>query len=167
MTEQMERRPDTEISSQSRGAKKSNQAKWPVLVLLAIAIAGFVGVAVATHLTGQTTITNHVFHEPNANTREGRVPITPIVVEPWGGSQNANTREGRVPITPIVVEPWGGSQNANTREGRVPITPIVVEPWGGSQNANTREGRVPTANASSRRPKSTTAASATTPHAAT
>ena len=90
MTQQTDRRPDTEISSQHRGARQPNRYRWLLVVLLAMAIAGIVGVAVTSDMTAPPT-TPTVSHEPNANTREGRVP-TPTSVEP-----NANTREGRVP----------------------------------------------------------------------
>jgi hypothetical protein len=120
MTQQMDRRPDTEISRQSRGAKKSNRAEKLVAVLLAAAVAGFVGVAVVTHLTGPGTTTEHVFHVPDANAREGRVPTTLTPVEPWGGSPNANAREGRVPTstpssrTPTLTTTASGKPRAAT-----------------------------------------------------
>ncbi|HEY7009234.1 MAG TPA: hypothetical protein VH395_09850 [Jatrophihabitantaceae bacterium] len=79
-----------------------------IAILVAMAVAALAGVAVATSLTSPATHAQTVYQEPNANTREGRVPA-PAQVEP-----NANIREGRVP-TSAQVEP-----NANFREGRVP-----------------------------------------------
>jgi hypothetical protein len=123
MSLQTDRPADTWISRKPGHVQQPLHIRWMLTLLLAIVIAVVAGVVVAAHLTGPPASTPTVYHEPNANTREGRVPAATIQ-EP-----NANTREGRVPAA-TIQEP-----NANTREGRLP-TPTVQEP-----NANTREGR--------------------------
>jgi hypothetical protein len=110
MTVQTSRRPDTETHAEQRRASLPRRVVWLLALLVAMAVAAVVGVAVAAHLTSPATVAPTVYHEPNANTREGRVPA-PTFTEP-----NASTREGRVPA-PTYVEP-----NANTREGRDPTT---------------------------------------------
>ncbi len=64
------------------------------------------GVAITAQLTRPAPDTGIVYHEPNATTREGRVPTYQ--------QPNATTREGRVST---YQEP-----NANTRGGRVPTS---------------------------------------------
>ena len=113
MTAQTELRPDIEssrkpgsnkISREPGGARKPHRVLWLIVLLIAVAVAGVVGVAVAAHVTDPPTPTRVVYPEPNANSREGRVPRPP---------PNANDREGRAP-TAAAQEP-----NANDREGRV------------------------------------------------
>jgi hypothetical protein len=125
MTAQTLVRPDTEISRKRGDAPKPRRVLWPIVLLIAMAVAGIVGVAVAAYVTDPPAPTRVVTQEPNANDREGRLPTT-ATQQP-----NANDREGRVPTT-TTHEP-----NANDREGRVPTT-VAQQP-----NANTREGRVP------------------------
>jgi hypothetical protein len=112
MTAQTDLRPETEISRKpgsnkiSRkpgGARKPHRVLWLIVLLITMAVAGVAGVAVATNVTDPPAPTRVVYPEPNANSREGRVP----------GPPNANDREGRVP-TSAAQEP-----NANDREGRV------------------------------------------------
>ena len=114
MTAQTDLRPETEhdrkpgsteISRESGGARKPRRVLWLIVLLIAMAVAGVVGVTVAAHVTDPPAPARVVYLEPNANSREGRVPATQ---EP-----NANEREGRVPTT-AAPEP-----NANDREGRV------------------------------------------------
>jgi hypothetical protein len=125
ITLQIDRRPDTEIKGNRSSVRRPRDLIWSLALLVAMVIGGIARVTVAAHPSGPATETRTVHQEPNANTREGRVP-TPTVQE-----TNANAREGRVP-TPTVQE-----TNANAREGRVP-TPTVQE-----TNANARGGRVP------------------------
>jgi hypothetical protein len=112
MTAQTELRPDIEISRKPGSNKisrepgdtrKPHRVLWLIVLLITMAVAGVVGVAVAAHVTDPPAPTRVVYPEPNANSREGRVP----------GPPNANSREGRVP-TSAAQEP-----NANDREGRV------------------------------------------------
>jgi len=103
MTLQTDRQRDTETTHQHTSGRAPNRYMWLFAVLLAMAVAGIVGVAVTAHLTGPATTKTTVYHEPNPNTREGRVPAS---IDP-----NANTREDRGPAS---VDP-----NANTREDRV------------------------------------------------
>ena len=114
MTAQTDLRPETEndrkpgsteISREPGGARKPHRVLWLIVLLIAMAVAGVVGVDVAAHVTDPPAPDSGRLPEPNANAREGRVPATQ---EP-----NANEREGRVPAT-ATQEP-----NANTREGRV------------------------------------------------
>jgi hypothetical protein len=100
MTTQLTRTPDTDSPGSIRRARRW---LWLAALLVAMAAAAIVGVAVAAQVTRPPTDAGVVYQEPNANTREGRVPS---YQEP-----NANTREGRVST---YQEP-----NANTREGRV------------------------------------------------
>jgi hypothetical protein len=98
MTAQTELRPDIEISrkpgskiSREPGdTRKPHRVLWLIVLLITMAVAGAVGVAVAAHVTDPPAPTRVVFAEPNANSREGRVP-TSAAQEP-----NANDREGRV-----------------------------------------------------------------------
>jgi hypothetical protein len=108
MTLQTDHRPDTDISVGRSSIRQSHRILWLLAVFLAVAIAGVAGVAVAAHLTRPAATNPIIYQAPNANTREGRVPSTPVQ------APNANTREGRVPSTPVQAP------NANTREGRVP-----------------------------------------------
>jgi hypothetical protein len=87
--------PLTRIPDTSSPARTRPTRRWlPLAVLLvAMAAAAVVGVAVSAQVTRPAPDTGIVYLEPNANTREGRVPA-PTVVEP-----NANTREGRVPTS--------------------------------------------------------------------
>jgi hypothetical protein len=124
MTVQADLRPDTEISRKPGGTRKPLRALWLIVLLMAMALAGVVGVVVAAHVTDPPAPTRVVYPEPNANSREGRVAAT-ATQQP-----NANEREGRVPAT-ATQQP-----NANDREGRVPTT-TTQQP-----NANDREGRV-------------------------
>jgi hypothetical protein len=105
MTAQLTRTPDTKAPGSVRQARRW---LWLAALLAAMAAAAVVGVAVTAQVTRPAPDTGIVYQEPNANTREGRVPT---YQEP-----NANTREGRVPA-PTVGEP-----NANTREDRVPTS---------------------------------------------
>jgi hypothetical protein len=105
MTVQITRSPDTESPAT---VQRTRRWLWLAALLVAMAAAAVVGVAVAANVTRPAPDTGVVYQEPNANTREGRVPT---YQEP-----NANTREGRVPV-PAYQEP-----NANTREGRVPTS---------------------------------------------
>ena len=84
-------RPDTRFSRQSSEARKPRRVLWTIVLLVGMALAGVVGVVVATYVTNPPAHTQVVTQEPNANEREGRVPVTGIR-EP-----NANEREGRVP----------------------------------------------------------------------
>ena len=124
-TENSRKPGSTEISRESGGARKPRRVLWLIVLLIAMAVAGVVGVVVAAHVTDPPAPTRVVYPEPNANDREGRVPITTTAHEP-----NANAREGRVTTT-AAQEP-----NANEPKGRVAAT-ATQEP-----NANTREGRV-------------------------
>jgi hypothetical protein len=105
MTTQLTRTAETKPPGSVRRAR---HWLWPATLLIAMATAAVAGVTVTAHLTRPAPDTGIVYQEPNANTREGRVPT---YQEP-----NANTREGRVPA-PTVGEP-----NANTREDRVPTS---------------------------------------------
>jgi hypothetical protein len=100
MTAQIDLRPETdssskrgsnEISRKPRGTRKPRRGLWLIVLLIAMTVAGVVGVAVAANVTDPPAPTRVVYPEPNANSREGRVPATQ---EP-----NANDREGRVPTT--------------------------------------------------------------------
>ncbi len=124
MTAQTHHRPDHQINAERGADRKPLQIVGPIALLLAMAIAGFIGVAVVAYVTNPPVPVHVATQEPNADEREGRVPVT-ATHEP-----NANEREGRVPVT-ATHEP-----NANEREGRVPVT-ATHEP-----NANEREGRV-------------------------
>jgi hypothetical protein len=104
MTLQTHLRPDTQRTRPRRRAGRSRRIWWALAFLVAIVAATLGGLAIAAQLTNPPSSPRIVYQEPNANTREGRVPA---YQEP-----NANTREGRVPA---YQEP-----NANTREGRVP-----------------------------------------------
>jgi hypothetical protein len=97
----------TEIGRESGGARKPRRVLWLIVLLIAMAVAGVVGVVVAAHVTDPPAPTRVVYPEPNANDREGRVPTTTDAAH----EPSANDREGRVPTT--AQEP-----NANTREGR-------------------------------------------------
>ena len=108
MTMQTDERRDLDLSVERRSIRQPHRITWPLALLVAVTIAGGAGVYVAANLTNAPATPPTIYHEPNANTREGRVPAK-TVQEP-----NANTREDRVP-TKTVQEP-----NANTREGRVP-----------------------------------------------
>ena len=112
MTAQTELRPDIEIgnkpgsnkvSREPGGTRKPHRVLWLIVLLIAMAVAGVVGVTVAANVTDPPAPARVVYPEPNANDREGRVPPPP----------NANDREGRVPTT-AAQQP-----NANDREGRV------------------------------------------------
>jgi hypothetical protein len=99
-------RPQTETTSPRSGIRRLTHSWWTLAVVLAMLAAAVAGLVVAAQLTAPATRTQTVYVVPNANEREGRVPI-PVV-------PNANEREGRVPsFTPVVP-------NANEREGRVP-----------------------------------------------
>ena len=117
-TENRRKPGGTEVSRKPGGTRKPHRVLWLVVLLIAMALAGVVGVVVAANVTDPPAPTRDVYPEPNANSREGRVP-------------NANEREGRVPTTAAHVP------NANEREGRVPAATTHVP------NANEREGRVP------------------------
>jgi len=115
MTTQIDLRPETEISRKSSsndisrepsGARKPHRVLWLIVLLIAMAVAGVVGVVVAANVTDLPAPTQ-VSPGPNANEREGRVPTT--ATQP----PSANVREGRVPTT--ATQP----PNANEREGRV------------------------------------------------
>ena len=123
-TENSRKPGSTEISRESGGARKPRRVLWLIVLLIAMAVAGVVGVVVAANVTDPPAPTRVVYPEPNANDREGRVP------HHRAHEPNTNDREGRVPTT-AAQEP-----NANEREGRVAAT-ATQEP-----NANTREGRV-------------------------
>ncbi len=112
MTAQTEHRPDIEIGNKPGSNKvgrepaatgKPHRVLWLIVLLIAMAVAGVVGVTVAANVTDPPAPTPVVYPVPNANSREGRVPAPP----------NANDREGRVPTT-AARQP-----NANDREGRV------------------------------------------------
>jgi hypothetical protein len=103
MTAQLTRTPETKAPGSIRQARRW---VWLGALLVAMATAAVAGVAVTAQVTRPAPDTWTVYQEPNANTREGRVPT---YQEP-----NANTREDRVPV-PTYQEP-----NANTREDRVP-----------------------------------------------
>jgi hypothetical protein len=83
----------TEISRKPSGARRPHRVLWLVVLLIAMALAGVVGVVVAANVTNPPEPTPVVYEEPNANEREGRVPTTAAQVP------NANEREGRVPTT--------------------------------------------------------------------
>jgi hypothetical protein len=106
-------RSDTSTTDTTTGDRRGpGRRPRPVLRLLALlaalAIACSGGVVVAQYLTRPATVAPAVvYEEPNANTREDRVP-RPVPQEP-----NANNREDRVP-RPVPQEP-----NANNRESRV------------------------------------------------
>jgi len=104
MTTQLTRTHDTEPPT---AAPRTRRWLWLAALLVAMAAAAVVGVAVTAQMTSPPSSPRIVYQEPNANTREDRVPA---YQEP-----NANTREDRVSIQ-TYHEP-----NANTREGRVPI----------------------------------------------
>ena len=116
MTVQTDLRPDTkhgreqgstEATHKPDGNRKSRHVLWLIVLLIAMAIAGVVGVVVVAQVTDPPAPARVVDPEPNANDREDRVATT-ADREP-----NANNREGRVPTT-ADREP-----NANDREGRV------------------------------------------------
>ena len=71
MTTQLGRTPKTTAPSSVRRARRW---LWLAALLVAMAAAAIVGVAVAAHVTRPATDTWTVYNEPNANTREGRVP---------------------------------------------------------------------------------------------
>jgi hypothetical protein len=108
MTAQTDLRSDTEISRKRGGGRKPLRVFWPIVLLIAMALAMVVGVAVAAHVTEPPAPTRVVTQEPNANEREGRVPAS-ATQQP-----NANEREGRVPTT-TTQKP-----SAKTRVGGVP-----------------------------------------------
>jgi hypothetical protein len=88
MTAQLTCTPETRAPNSVRRARRW---LWLAALLVAMATAAVVGVAVAAQVTRPAPDTWTVYNEPNANTREGRVPT---YEEP-----NANTREGRVPTS--------------------------------------------------------------------
>ena len=90
MSVQIDRQPDVEVGDERRSIRRPLRFMWPLAIFLAMVIAGAAGVIVVAQLTGPPTDSGPVYQEPNANTREGRVPPAPYQ-EP-----NANTREGRV-----------------------------------------------------------------------
>ena len=89
MALQTDLRPDRQGTRPRRRVGRSRRIWWTLAFLVAIAAATLGGLAIAAQLTSPPPSPRIVHHEPNANTREGRVPAHQ---EP-----NANTREGRVP----------------------------------------------------------------------
>jgi hypothetical protein len=90
MSVQIDREPDVEVGDERRSIQRPHHFMWPLAILLAMLIAAAAGVIVVAQLTGPPTDNGPVYQEPNANTREGRVPPAPYQ------QPNANTREGRV-----------------------------------------------------------------------
>ena len=90
MTAQTELRPDYLII-EPRSARKPRDVVGLIVLLLAMAGAGILGVAVVARLTNTPAPFTVATQPPNANEREGRVPVT--ATQP----PNANEREGRVP----------------------------------------------------------------------
>jgi hypothetical protein len=90
MALQTDLRPDTQRGHPRRIIWRSHRVWWTLAFLAAIAAATLGGLVIAAHLTSSPSSPRIVYHEPNANTREGRA-LTPTALEP-----NANTREGRV-----------------------------------------------------------------------
>jgi hypothetical protein len=125
MTAQTDLRPETEDRREPGGTRKPRRGLWLIVLLIAMAVAGVVGVVVAANVTDPPAPTRVVTtQDPNAKDRDGRIP-TSAAREP-----NPNEREGRIPTT-TAQEP-----NPNEREGRIPTT-TAQEP-----NPNEREGRV-------------------------
>ena len=90
MTAQTDLRPDYLII-EPRSARRPRDVVGPIVLLLAMAAAGVLGVAVVERATNPPAPIPVATREPNPNEREGRVPVT-ATREP-----NANEREGRVP----------------------------------------------------------------------
>lgn len=109
MTAQIDLRPDSDVSREPGVARKPLRVLWPILLLIAMAVAGVVGMAVAANLTEPAAPTPVIYAEPSANSREGHGGAS-VTQEP-----NANEREGRVPDT------TSQQPNANTRERRIPV----------------------------------------------
>ena len=83
MTAQTELRPDIEIGNKPGSNKvsrepdatgKPHRVLWLIVLLIAMAVAGVVGVTVAANLTDPPAPTRVVYPVPNANDREDRVP---------------------------------------------------------------------------------------------
>jgi hypothetical protein len=90
MTMQITHAHDTRSST----VKHWRRGLWLLALLLAaMATAAVAGVAVAAHLTSPTTGTQVVYREPNANTREGRVPTdcVPAPVAPDQGQATSHS----------------------------------------------------------------------------
>ena len=100
-------RPDTRFSRQPAEARKPRRVLWIIVLVVGMALAGVVGVVVATYVTNPPAPTQVVTQEPNANEREGRVAVTATALP------NANEREGLVAVTATALP------NANERESRV------------------------------------------------
>ena len=111
-------RPSTTIERELGHNEPRVPVLWPVVLLVAMALAALGGLAVAAQVTAPPAPAPQVASPaPNANEREGRVP-TPTLPPP-----NANERESRLP-TPPVPPP-----NANERESRIPSS--LGRPCGG------------------------------------
>ncbi len=113
MTAQTELRPDIEIGNkpgsnelrrEPGGTRKPHRVLWLIVLLIAMAVAGVVGVTVAANLTDPPA--PDPGRLPGAERQRARRPRT-------RAPPNANDREDRVPTT--AAQP----PNANDREGRV------------------------------------------------
>ena len=92
MTAQTDLRTDYLII-EPRSGRKPLDVVGPIVLLIAMAGAGILGVAVVARVTNPPAPTPVFAPGPNANEREGRVAATATQ------APNANEREGRVAAT--------------------------------------------------------------------
>lgn len=108
MTIQTDLRPKALADRRGRSRETRRGIFWPLLLVVALAIASVAGVLVTARLTSPPAPPQVIAHQPNANEREGRIP------QAVTRAPNANERESRIPQVATRAP------NANERESRLP-----------------------------------------------